>query len=150
MCSTHHCQVNGAKGTGLTEIVAHIFLEKNTESQTWTEFRDKMREIGFEHKLVSLLNFFIFFYKLDFHVLVNTVSGLDEDAEAKMAEAQANIDEAQAALSACMKAQEEADEAAASAAAALEEQKIAAAEVRCLDTRSCCCLRAFVRSCVRS
>lgn len=123
-------KVNGAKGTGLTEIVAHIFLEKNTDSQTWTEFRDKMREIGFEHKLVSLLNFFIFNYKLDFHKLVNTVSGLDEDAEMKMAEAQAKLDEAQEALDACVKAQQEADEAAAQAAQALEDQKEAEAEVK--------------------
>ena len=57
-----------------------------------------MREIGFEHKLVSLLNFFIFNYKLDYHKLVNTVSGLDADAEAKIAEAQAKMDEAQDAL----------------------------------------------------
>lgn len=121
---------NGAKGTGLTEIVAHIFLEKNTNSQTWTEFRDKMREIGFEHKLVSLLNFFIFNYQLDFHKLVNTVSGLDEDAEMKIAQAQEKLDEAQAALAACEKAADEAAKSAAEAAKALGEQKEAEAEVK--------------------
>ena len=123
-------KVKGAKGCGLSEIVAHIFLEKNSDSQTWTEFRDKMREIGFEHKLVSLLNFLIFNFKLDFRKLVNTVSGLDEDADLKIQEAQDKMDEAQEKLDACVAAEAEAAAAADKAAKALKEQQEAEAEVK--------------------
>lgn len=123
-------KINGARGSGLPELTAHIFLEKNSETQTWTEFRDKMRDIGFEHKNVSLLNFLIFNFKLDHHVLVNSTSGLDEDAEAKIAEAQEKLDQAQAALEACIVAKAEADQAASEAADALAAQEAAEAEVK--------------------
>jgi hypothetical protein len=123
-------KIKGKKGSGLTEIIAHIFLEKNTETQTWTEFRDKMREIGFEHAQVSLLNFFIFNYKLDASKLVNSVSGMDEDAEVQIQKAQDKLDAAQQALDTSVLAEAESKEAANEAAKALAAQQQAESAVK--------------------
>merc|ERR1712226_1049253 len=61
----------GKKGHELSEIKAHLFIEKFGGAATWTKFRDIMRQIDKDfNNRMSLTEYFIFHYKLDWKELV--------------------------------------------------------------------------------
>ena len=77
----------GATGNELTEIKAHLFIEKTGAATTWVKFRNVMRQIDIDfNNHMSLTEFFIFVAKLDWKDLVKrNVSYGKEVSNAKMA-----------------------------------------------------------------
>ena len=116
----------GEQGAALEEFEAHIFLEKNVKAITVTKMRKVLRDIDidFDGK-VSLTEALIYFYKIDYHYLVNAVVGDDESKELLEA-AQAALDAATRALREAKAAKEAADAAEAAAAQAAEDSAAAA------------------------
>ena len=77
---------------------AHIFLEKNIEALTVKKMRQVLKEIDVDfNQKVSLTEFLIFNYKIDYHYLVNAVVD-DKESEALIALANEKLAAAQAAL----------------------------------------------------
>lgn len=61
----------GAKGNELSEIKAHLFIEKTGSATTWIKFRNVMQKINKDfNNRMSLTEFFIFIAKLDWKELV--------------------------------------------------------------------------------
>ena len=64
----------GSAGCELEEFTAHRFLEKNTKALTWTDMRNAMKELDIDFdKKVSLTEFLVHHYKIDWKALVNSV-----------------------------------------------------------------------------
>eukprot|EP01087_Luapelamoeba_hula_P003899 TRINITY_DN1377_c0_g1_i1.p1 TRINITY_DN1377_c0_g1~~TRINITY_DN1377_c0_g1_i1.p1 ORF type:complete len:308 (-),score=64.45 TRINITY_DN1377_c0_g1_i1:35-838(-) len=77
---------NGLDGSALDEFGAHRFLELNQETLTVVAYREHMRSIGIQQvKMVPLVQFLIFRYRVDWHELVNASQG---DNQAEIAKAQ--------------------------------------------------------------
>jgi len=87
---------NGAKGCELEEFTAHRFLEKNTEALTWTDMRGALKELDIDFdKKVSLTEFLVHHFKVDWKKLVNAIQGSNKlivTAEKACAEAQKKRD----------------------------------------------------------
>ena len=121
---------NGKKGNALPEINAHHYIEKQAEAVTWADFRDYMRsqDFGFDkRKNMSLTDFFVFVFKLDWKSLADAES-FDPKAAEKVAEAKAQFaaaqeahDSAKARASAAQSAADQAADSLAAADAAKEE-----------------------------
>ena len=61
---------NGKDGNELDEFQAHVFLEKTGRVMTVKKMRAILKEVDVDfNKKVSLTEFFIFHYTLDYHVL---------------------------------------------------------------------------------
>lgn len=99
---------NGKEGCELEELIAHRFLERRGETLTVREMREVLREIDIDtNKNVSLSEYLIFRYKLDWHPYVNNSLADPEElreaqrlldaAQARMKEAVAVADTARAA-----------------------------------------------------
>lgn len=99
---------NGKEGCELEELIAHRFLERRGETLTVREMREVLREIDIDtNKNVSLSEYLIFRYKLDWHPYVNNSLADPEElreaqrlldaAQARMKEAVAVADAARAA-----------------------------------------------------
>lgn len=99
---------SGKEGCELEEMIAHRFLERRGETLTVREMREVLREIDLDtNKNVSLSEYIIFRYKLDWHAYVNNsmadpeelreAQRLLDETMAKMKEAVAVADAARAA-----------------------------------------------------
>ena len=89
---------HGEEGCELDEFEAHLFLEKNIEALTVKKMRQVLKEIDVDfNQKVSLTEFLIFYYKIDYHYLVNAVVD-DKESEAIIALANEKLAAAQAAL----------------------------------------------------
>jgi hypothetical protein len=103
----------GADGNELDEFEAHIFLEKNIAAITVKKMRQVLADIDVDfNQKVSLTEFFIYHYKVDYNYLVNAVVN-DEESERLIKFAKEKLAGAQKAL---QEAQNAAKEAAAAAA----------------------------------
>jgi len=99
----------GVKGNELNEFDAHRFLEKFEEPMTVKDMREMLRNIDLDfNKMVSLTEYFVCKYKLDWHGLVNAVMG---ENTAEMDKAKAMVEEAERSLSVAIRRAEEADKA---------------------------------------
>ena len=116
-----------ADGNELDEFEAHIFLEKNITAITVKKMREVLRDVDVDfNQKVSLTEFLIYHYKIDYHHLVNAVVN-DEESERLIKLAQEKLAAAQLAL---QEAQNAAKEAAAAAAAAASAAKLAKEEAK--------------------
>ena len=74
----HMCKLDkkrGKEGSELDEFEAHIFLEKNTEAVTVKKMREVLAEIDVDfNQKVSMTEFLIYNYKVDWHYLVNVTA----------------------------------------------------------------------------
>ena len=114
-------------GNELDEYEAHMFLEKNMGALTVKKLRETLAEIDVDfNQKVSLTEFLIYHYKIDYNYLVNAVMN-DEVSERLIAEAKALVAAAQAALAASQAAAAAAAEATAAAQAAADEAAAEAA-----------------------
>jgi len=121
----------GKKGHELSEIKAHLFIEKFGGAATWVKFRDVMRKIDKDfNKKMSLTEFFIFHYKLDWKVLVKREQVYGKEAQAALDKANAALEQANEAMLASQKAADESKAAQVAAEEALAAQKAAEEEVR--------------------
>uniref|UniRef100_A0A6A7FWF9 Protein tolA n=1 Tax=Hirondellea gigas TaxID=1518452 RepID=A0A6A7FWF9_9CRUS len=83
---------NGENGCELDEMLAHRFLEKFGETLTVRELREALRDIDIDtNKKMSLSEYMIFRFKVDWHALVHKAQG--DNAE-EIAEAQAKLQDA--------------------------------------------------------
>ena len=97
----------------MDEFEAHIFLEKNIAAITVKKMRQVLADIDVDfNQKVSLTEFFIYHYKVDYNYLVNAVVN-DEESERLIKFAKEKLAGAQKAL---QEAQNAAKEAAAAAA----------------------------------
>ena len=121
----------GKKGNHLSEIKAHLYIEKFGGAATWVKFRDVMRKIdaGFNNKM-SLTEYFIFHYKVDWKELVKREQVYGKEAQAALNKANEALEQANEAMVASQKAAEESKAAQKSAEDALAAQKAAEEEVR--------------------
>jgi len=68
------------EGNALDEFMTHHFLEQNQETLTVLQLREHLRTVGIEKvKLIPLIHFFIFRYRVDWHKLVNAPQGNQEE-----------------------------------------------------------------------
>ena len=87
---------NGKDGNELDEFQAHVFLEKTGRVMTIKKMREILKDVDVDfNKKVSLTEFFIFQYSLDYHVLVNAVIGGDDETTAKIEAAKQALSDAQ-------------------------------------------------------
>jgi len=92
-------------GNALDEFMTHHFLEQNKETLTVLQMREHLRSVGIEKvKLIPLVHFFIFRYRVDWHKLVNAPQGNQEEIE----RAQRLLDQVQAAFASAKRAETEA------------------------------------------
>ena len=127
----HKCEEfdlqKGKEGNELDELNAHRFLEFFNETQTVREMRDSLRSTGAigagPVKMVPLIHFLVFRFKVNFHELVNASQG---DNKAEIEEAQRMLEAVQAAF---RESEEKAREAAAALARAKQREAEAAAAV---------------------
>ena len=115
---------NGKDGAALPEIKAHLYIEKQANAVTWADFRDYMRgqNFGFDkRKTMSLTDFFVFVFKLDWKELADAESFNPaaakrvENAKAQFAEAQNKADQAKKDSAAAQSAAEQAQDSLATA-----------------------------------
>jgi hypothetical protein len=124
----------GADGNELDEFEAHIFLEKNVSAITVKKMRKVLADIDVDfNQKVSMTEFLIYYYKIDYNYLVNAVTN-DAESERLINLAKQKLAAAQEALQDAQNAAKEASAAAAAAAAAAisakaEAKKAAEAEV---------------------
>uniref|UniRef100_A0A2R5L0R6 TolA-like protein n=1 Tax=Hirondellea gigas TaxID=1518452 RepID=A0A2R5L0R6_9CRUS len=86
---------SGKKGNELGEMIAHRFLEQFGETLTVRQLREVLRDIDIDtNKKVSLSEYLLFKFKVDWHELVNSVQG----DQAQIAQAEKMLEEVQAAL----------------------------------------------------
>jgi len=115
------------EGTSLDEFQAHRLLENIGDTHTVVEMREKLKEVGIETaKQVPLINFLIFRYKADWHLLVNASQG---DNQEEVAEAQRKLEKVQKAFVDVQKTAEEAAQKEREAKAAEEASKQAQREL---------------------
>lgn len=119
------------EGCGLDEMQAHVFLEKFDETLTVRALRTKLRETGAigekeRPKLVPLTHYLLFKYSADWHVLVNASQG---DNSKEVAEAQRMLNEVTALF-------EESNARAAEASAAVLEAAQREAEAKSREEES--------------
>jgi hypothetical protein len=129
----------GKNGAVLPEIKAHVYIEKQAEAVTWADFRDYMRsqDFGFDaRKNMSLTDFFVFVFKLDWKALADAES-FDPAAAARVEAAKAQFAEAQRAQDEASANAATAQAAAEQAADSLEAAKKAQAEVGRVAFASC-------------
>jgi len=99
---------DGIDGTSMDEFCAHRFLEKIENALTVREMRNALKDSGIKfQKRMSLLEFLIHHFKVDWRVLVNAPQGSEGDDE-RIAEAQSALDEACEAVSAATQARDHA------------------------------------------
>lgn len=136
---------NGKKGTSLPEIRAHVYIEKQAEAVTWSDFRDYMRgqDFGFDkRKNMSLTDFFVFVFKLDWKQLADAESfdpaaaARVEAAKAQFAEAQKASDKAKANAEAAQSAAEQAADSLELAETAKEKATEAASAAKTADEKA--------------
>jgi len=121
------CEDKGKNGSVLSEFFAHRFLELQEETLTVREMRTQLRAIDVDaYKQVSLVEYLIIKYKIDWHVLVNSAQGNKEEVKI----AQEKLEAAQAALAKARAEREEARQAEAAAKRAEKEAKKAEEEAR--------------------
>ena len=136
----------GKDGNELDEFQAHVFLEKSVGALTVKKMREVLAEVDVDfNKKVSLTEFYIYHYRLDYHLLVNNVVDDKESrekldaAKAALAQAQQAAEEASAAsakaeqdaedsATAAKVAKQDADDAAMSAQKAAESESVAVAK----------------------
>lgn len=128
----HHCNdldlQDHEAGHQLDEMMAHRFLELIKSTLTVREMRDGLRAVGIEKvKHVPLVNFLIFKYKVDWHVLVNASQG---DNQEEVAEAQRKLEQVQAAFEQVQQTAKEAKIRDAEAKKAKAELEAALAELK--------------------
>jgi len=117
----------GAEGNEVDEMQMHRFLEQFKETLTVREMRDSLRDSGAitgTFKNVPLSHYFLFRYKKDFKVLVNSSQGNKE------------IDEAQKKLKEVQAAFKDAEEKATAAKAALREASAREAEAKASEAKA--------------
>jgi len=114
----------GEAGSCLEEFTAHRFLEKNTQALTWTDMRDALKELDIDFdKKVSLTEFLIHHYKVDWKYLVNSTQSCNKEAAAAIKRAEQAVADAQAKRDVCVQKLSQASEDEAAAVAAEEEAK---------------------------
>ena len=122
----------GKKGAALPEIRAHVYIEKQAEAVTWADFRDYMRsqDFGFDkRKNMSLTDFFVFVFKLDWKELADAES-FDPAAAERVEKAKAQFAAAQESADKAKLDHETAQAAAEQAQDSLDAAKAAEEEVR--------------------
>merc|ERR1712232_255583 len=107
-------------GCGLDEMKAHVFLEKFDETLTVRALREKLRQTGAigqtqRPKIVPLIHYLLFKYGTDWHKLVNSAQGDNQE----------EIEKAQEMLKNVLAALEEAENRAKQARIALTEAEAA-------------------------
>jgi len=113
----------GEEGSELDEFQAHRLLEAINETLTVRDMRKVLTEVDVDfNKYVSLTEFLIYKYKVDWRELVNAPQG--EQDEAKINEAQRLLDASTASMKQC---EEKANAAKASETAAIESERAATA-----------------------
>merc|ERR1712232_859736 len=138
-------------GCGLDEMKAHVFLEKFDETLTVRALREKLRQTGAigqtqRPKIVPLIHYLLFKYGTDWHKLVNSAQGDNqeeiekaqemlknvlaalEEAENRAKQARIALTEAEAAESKALARQAEADAKASEADAKAKEADAIAKE----------------------
>jgi len=111
----------GKEGNELDEMMAHRFLEVLHETMTVRELRERLTsKTGERPKHISLAHYLIIKYNLDYKILVNASQGGNER---ELREAQAKLDQVQAAL-------RESEAKAQAAAVALREAQRSEAEAK--------------------
>jgi DNA repair exonuclease SbcCD ATPase subunit len=105
-----------AEGCELDELNAHVFLEKNNETMTVKQLRDKLREIGWEKRpmMFPTVVYLIMKFKADWHYIVNAPQG---DNQKEIEKAQKMLEEVEKLLQQAIQAAEDAKVAAEAAAA---------------------------------
>jgi DNA repair exonuclease SbcCD ATPase subunit len=99
----------GKQGNELNEFDAHRFLEKQENTMTVLEMRSLMKKIDIDfNKKVSLSEYLIVKYDIDWHMLVNAKIGENKD---EIDKAQAKVDDAQKKLHLALKRAADADKA---------------------------------------
>lgn len=84
----------GAKGNELSEIKAHLFIEKTGSATTWIKFRNVMQKINKDfNNRMSLTEFFIFIAKLDWKELVKRNVSYGKEAQEALDTANATMQE---------------------------------------------------------
>ena len=115
---------NGKDGNELDEFQAHVFLEKTGRTMTVKKMRAILKEVDVDfNKKVSLTEFFIFHYTLDYHVLVNAVIGGDEETNSKIEAAKQALADAQIQAEQSAQAAKSAEEDAVAAGQTAEDAK---------------------------
>uniref|UniRef100_A0A6A7GBQ4 TolA-like protein n=2 Tax=Hirondellea gigas TaxID=1518452 RepID=A0A6A7GBQ4_9CRUS len=125
----------GKEGCELQELYAHRFLEHFGETLTVSEMRKVLRDIDIDNnKNVSLSEFLIFNYKVDWHELVNAAQSDNkeeiDEAVRLVQQAMSSMDIAREARAAASKAETEAGQAAQAARTAEAAQLKAEAAVK--------------------
>ena len=114
----------GKDGNELDEFQAHVFLEKTGRVMTVKKMRAILKEVDVDfNKKVSLTEFFIFHYTLDYHVLVNAVIGGDEETNSKIEAAKQALADAQVQAEQSAQAAQAAEEDAAAGQTAEDAKK---------------------------
>jgi len=125
----------GADGNSLDEFMSHRFLETLGETLTVLELRAKLKEIDVDmNKRMSVVEYCLFKYGNSVEALVDAPQGDNseaiEDAQKKVASAQAALQEVQTKLAEQEAALAEQQKSEAAAKAAEEENKAALAELQ--------------------
>ena len=108
-------------GNELDEFGAHRLIEKCDSALTVTKMREVLKEIDVDFsKMVSLTEFMIYKFNVDWHILVNAPQGCDMTA---INEAQAGLDKAKEMLQIAISASEKAKKDHAAAVAAEKKSK---------------------------
>jgi len=116
----------GSAGCELEEFTAHRFLEKNTKALTWTDMRNAMKELDIDFdKKVSLTEFLVHHYKIDWKALVNSVQSVNKDAARMIKAAEEAVAQAQQKRDECIKKLAEAAQDEEAATKAADEAKVA-------------------------
>eukprot|EP01083_Nonionella_stella_P026984 74234_1 len=126
---------NGAEGCELDEMTAHRFLEVFEETLTVREMRAVLKDIDIDtNKNVSLAEYLIFRFKLDWHELVHSIQGGNpeeiERAKSLLSEAMARVTESQERAASARQAETDLGKARRQAQAAEAEVKEAEVEVK--------------------
>jgi len=111
----------GKAGNELNEFDAHRFLEKNEETLSVRDMREMLKKIDIDfNKSVSLSEYFVCKYNVDWKKLVSATMGSNTD---ELEKAQAMVDAAQVSLGVALANKEKSEK-------AEKEQKIAEAELK--------------------
>mmetsp|Transcript_2829 Transcript_2829/g.5394 ORF Transcript_2829/g.5394 Transcript_2829/m.5394 type:complete len:306 (-) Transcript_2829:258-1175(-) len=110
----------GKKGCELNEFDAHRFLEKINETLSVKDMREFLRSVDIDfNKMVSLTEYLVSKYKVQWNVLVNKPQNTDKKAMQEREDAKAAVEEAKAKADVAMTDRKAAEAAEAEVKAAL-------------------------------
>ncbi|GAB5358175.1 hypothetical protein AAMO2058_000436200 [Amorphochlora amoebiformis] len=118
------------KGCELNEFDAHRFLEQIDETLSVKDMREFLRSVDIDfNKMVSLTEYLVSKFKVDWKVYINTPIGMDEKRQKELQDARNAVIQAKEKAENAMAEKKNSDKAAAEAKAAAEEVKAALAKV---------------------